>query len=198
MDESMIIHHKGFRQWKHLFYNVPLEACLCSRHHDICLSTPVTRMVPTPSSYVAELVAEHVGTCWCRYRLMTVIELRHRKTKIHVNDNNSSIYLLTKNAELSKMLHKIQVVAVWMHGWMLYVLHHHVPHVSRGKKSLLLQWCTVSINIHVCPTSQWWTNSSFTGCNNNHSKLNVNSIKALEINKIENIDCSNNPSSTYL
>lgn len=61
MDESIIIHQKGSRQWKHLFYNIPLEACLCSKHHEICLLTPVTRMVPSPSSYVVELTAEHVG-----------------------------------------------------------------------------------------------------------------------------------------
>lgn len=44
-----------------MFYNIPLEACLCSKHHEICLLTPVTRMVPSPSSYVVELTAEHVG-----------------------------------------------------------------------------------------------------------------------------------------
>lgn len=33
------------------------------------------------------------------------------QTKININDNQS-IYLLTKNAELSEILHKIQVVAV--------------------------------------------------------------------------------------
>lgn len=31
---------------------------------------------------------------------------------MHVNENHSSIYLLTKNAKLSKMLHKIQLEAV--------------------------------------------------------------------------------------
>lgn len=37
-----------------------------------------------------------------------------------------------------------------------------------------------------------------TWCNNDHLKFNVNRIKALEINKIENIDCSHNPGSVDL
>lgn len=31
---------------------------------------------------------------------------------MHLNENHSSIYLLTKNSKLSKMLYKIQVEAV--------------------------------------------------------------------------------------
>lgn len=63
---------------------------------------------------------------------------------------------------------------------------------------LFLQACDVSITIHVCPAPRWCTKSSVTWCNKNHLKLNVNRIKALEINKIENIDCSHNPSSADL